>query len=56
MAILEMRAARSSLDRTAETFLVTPLMISHWMRRLDKQGPAALVHMREPVNKFTQFM
>jgi hypothetical protein len=57
MAILEMRAARSwSLDQTAGTFLVTPLTISHWMRRLDEQGPAALVQTPEPVNKYPDFV
>ena len=57
MAILEMRAVCGwSLDQTAGTFPVTPSTISHWMRRLDEQGPAALVQTPEPVNKFREFV
>jgi putative transposase len=57
MAILELRAVRGwSLAQTARTFLVTSLTISQWLRRLEEQGPQALVQLREPVNKFPEFV
>jgi transposase InsO family protein len=57
MAILELRAARNwSLAQTARAFLVTQATISTWLRRLDEQGPQALVALREPVNKFPEFV
>ena len=44
MAILELRAARGwSLEQTARRFLVTAARISAWMKRLDEEGPDALV-------------
>ena len=57
MAILELRAARGwSLEQTAGTFLVTAATIAAWMKRLDERGPDALVQLREPVNKFPEFV
>jgi transposase InsO family protein len=57
MAILEMRAAVGwTLEKTAATFLVTAATIRDWMRRLDEQGPRGLVQLREPVNKFPEFV
>ena len=57
MAILELRAARGwSLAETARVFLVSDATISSWMRRLDELGPNALVALREPVNKFPEFV
>jgi putative transposase len=57
LAILELRAARGwSLAQTARAFLITSLTIAHWMRRLDEQGPHALVQLRDPVNKFPEFV
>lgn len=57
MAILELRAARGwSYEQTAETFLVTADTIASWMKRLDEEGPEALVQLREPVNKFPEFV
>ena len=57
MSILELRAARAwSLHQTADAFLVTTETIASWMRRLDEQGPDALVQIREPVNKFPEFV
>ena len=57
MAILELRAARGwSLSRTARRFLVTPATIASWMQRLDDEGPDALVQVREPVNRFPDFV
>ena len=57
MAILELRGCRGwSLAQTARVFLVTPLTIAQWLRRLDEQGPNALVQLPEPVNKFPEFV
>ena len=57
MAILELRAARGwTLKQTADAFLITPATVASWMRRLDEQGPAALVQLSEPVNKFPDFV
>ena len=57
MSILELRAARGwSLQQTADTFLVTAATIASWMRRVDEQGPDALVQLREPVNRFPDFV
>jgi putative transposase len=57
MAILELRAVRSwSLAQTARAFLVTEATISSWLRRLDEQGPNALVALRRPVNEFPEFV
>jgi hypothetical protein len=57
MAILELRAARGwTAVRTAERFLLTPASIASWMQRLDEEGPEALVQIREPVNKFPDFV
>ena len=56
MAILELRAARGwSLKQTADTFLVTPATVTCWIKRIDEQGPDALLQLREPVNKFPDF-
>ena len=57
MAILELRAARGwSLKQTADTFLVTPATIASWVKRIDDQGANALLQLREPVNKFPDFV
>jgi hypothetical protein len=57
MAILELRAARGwFLKQTADTFLVTPATVTCWMKRIDEQGPDALLQLREPVNKFPDFV
>jgi len=56
MAILELKAARSwSLEQTAKAFLVTPATISSWMKRVDEDGPDALVQLPVPVNKFPEY-
>ena len=56
MAILELKAARGwSLRQTADKFLVTPATIASWMQRVDEQDDA-LVQLREPVNKFPEFV
>jgi len=57
MAILEVRAARAwSARQTAETFLVSAATIVSWMKRVDEEGSDALVQIREPVNKFFDFV
>ena len=57
LAILELRAARGwTLAQTARIFQVTPLTIASWMRRLDEEGPDALVRLSEPVNRFPEFV
>jgi transcriptional regulator with XRE-family HTH domain len=57
MAILELRAARGwSLAQTARAFLVARLTVADWMRRIDEQGPDALIQLRESVNKFPDFV
>ena len=57
IAILELRAARGwSLKQTADTFLVTPATVTSWLKRIDEDGPDALLQLREPVNKFPDFV
>src|SRR5258706_10091991 len=57
LAILELRAARGwSQAQTARRLLVTPLTIASWTQRLDDEGPAALVQLREPVNRFPELV
>jgi len=57
MAILKLGAARAwSVQQTAEAFLVTAATIASWMKRIDEGGSAALVQIREPVNKFPDFV
>jgi putative transposase len=57
MAILQLKAARSwSLEQTAEAFLVTAATIASWMKRLDEDGPDALIQLPIPVNKFPEFV
>jgi len=53
MAILELKAARGwSQAETARRLLVKPTTIASWLKRIDESGPAPLVQVREPVNKF----
>jgi transposase InsO family protein len=57
VAILELKAARGwSLDQTARAFHVTPATIALWMKRLDEEGPDALVQIRQPVNRFPEMV
>jgi transposase-like protein len=57
MAVLELRAARGwSLKQTADSFLITSATIASWMKRIDEQGPDALLQLRQPVNKFPDFV
>jgi putative transposase len=58
MAILVLKTARGwSLEQTAREFLVAPQTIASWMKRLDEDGPKALVQLPgQPVNKFPDFV
>jgi len=57
LAILELRAARGwTLQQTADAFLLTAPTVASWMKRVDEEGPDALVQLREPVNKFPDFV
>ena len=57
MPILELRSARAwSARQAAQAFQITAATIASWMKRLDEAGPDALVQIREPVNKFPEFV
>ena len=57
MAILELKAARGwSLAQTAKVFLVEDDTVATWLKRIDEDGSSALVQLREPVNKFPDFV
>jgi len=57
LAILELRAVRSwSLTQTADRFLVSTATVSSWMRRVNEEGPSAIVQIGVPVNKFPEFV
>ena len=57
MAILRIRSARHwSLEQAAKVFLVTAATIASWLKRVDEQGPQALVQSRERVNKWPDFV
>jgi hypothetical protein len=57
LAILQLRAARGwSLAQTARVFHLTTPTIASWMKRLDEEGPQALLQTQTPVNKFPDFV
>jgi hypothetical protein len=57
MAILELKAVRGwSLAQAARVFLVEPETIAAWLKLIDEEGSPALVQLREPVNKFPDFV
>ena len=57
MAILELRAAQGwTAAQTAKTFLVTAATVGSWTKRVDEEGADALLQLREPVNRFPQFV
>ncbi len=52
LAILELRAARGwSNQQAAQTFLVTAATIASWTKRVDEEGPDALVQLRAPARR-----
>lgn len=57
LAILELRAAQGwSLEQTARVFQVSAATIASWMKRVDEEGPDALVQLPAPVNRFPDFV
>ncbi len=57
MAILELKAARGwSLVQAARVFLVEDETIAAWLKRIDEEGTSTLVQLREPVNRFPDFV
>jgi len=57
MAILQLRAACGwSQKQTADRLLVAPATIASWGKRIDEDGPKALVQLRVPVNKFPELV
>jgi transposase InsO family protein len=57
LAILLLRAARGwTAAETARRFLVTPVTISQWMRRLNEQGVEALLRVPVPVNRVPEYV
>ena len=57
LAILTLRAAAGwSAAETARRFFVTAATIASWMKRLDEQGPEALVRTPAAVNRFPDFV
>lgn len=57
MAVLELKAARGwTMAQTARAFLLALATIASWLKRIDEEGRAALVRMREPINKLPDFV
>ena len=57
MEILELKASRGwSTQEAADRFQVTAATISSWQRRVDDPESQGLLEVREPVNKFPQFI
>ncbi len=57
LAILELKASQGwSLKQTAQNFQVTPATVAAWMKRLDEDGPEALVQTPVPVNRFPDYV
>jgi putative transposase len=53
----QLRAARGwSLAQTARVFHLTTTTIAFWMKRLDEEGPKALLQTHSPVNRFPDFV
>ena len=44
------------MAQTDRRLLVTPLTVASWTKRLDDEGPDLLVQLREPVNRFPEFV
>jgi transposase InsO family protein len=55
--VLALKAARGwNLAQTAARFLVEPATIASWLRRIDEEGPDALVQLPAPVNTYPEFV
>ena len=44
------------MKQTAQNFQVTPATVAAWMKRLDEDGPEALVQTPVPVNRFPDYV
>ena len=44
------------MKQTADTFFLTSATIASWVKRIDQEGPDALLQLRDPVNKFPDFV
>jgi len=57
MAILELKAAHGwTVAQTARQFLVEPATVASWLKRIHEDEPNALVQLRQPVNRFPDFV
>jgi len=57
LAVLALRAARCwTAAETARRFLLSAATIASWTKRLDEQGPDALVQVPVPVNRYPDFV
>jgi transposase InsO family protein len=56
-AIVELRARTGwTLAQTARELVLAAQTVANWMRRIDEQGPDALLQTPTPVNKFPDFV
>ena len=54
---MSLRAAEGwTATQTSKEFLLTAPTVASWTRRLDENGPGALVRTPEPVNRFPDFV
>jgi hypothetical protein len=44
------------LEQRAKTFAVTAAAVASWLTRADENGPAALLQLPQPVDKFPEFV
>lgn len=57
MRILKLKAGRGwTASQVAEVFAVTEETIDSWLKRVDEEGERALLQIKEPVNKFPDFV
>ena len=45
-----------TLKETADAFLVSSPTVGSWSKRVDEEGSKALLQLREPVNRFPDFV
>ena len=57
LEILELKAVCSWSQReTAKQFQIAPATVSSWLKRVDEDGPEAILRLRSPVNKFPELV
>ena len=57
MRVLNHKAARGwNLKQASEKFLIDSQTLSSWDKRMDEDGPNALVQIKEPVNKYPDYL